>query len=73
MKTDIDKKTVLNAVAPCAFCCLTCAAMKNGMLLAFPLHISCITCDNSTSKDTKKFPYFSGNFFGKKHLFKCHI
>lgn len=32
MNTDIDRDTVLNAVAPCAFCCSTCAAMRNGVI-----------------------------------------
>lgn len=28
----IDRDTVMAAVAPCAFCCFTCAAKKNGII-----------------------------------------
>lgn len=33
MNGDADKNTIIDAIAPCAFCCFTCAA-KNGGVIA---------------------------------------
>ncbi len=32
MNKNIDKDVILKAIAPCAFCCFTCAAMKDGII-----------------------------------------
>lgn len=32
MKDKIDRAKLLDAIAPCAFCCFTCAARKNGII-----------------------------------------
>lgn len=32
MSVGIDEDTILNAIAPCAFCCFTCAGMKDGVI-----------------------------------------
>lgn len=32
MKDSIDRAEILDAIAPCAFCCFTCAAKKNGVI-----------------------------------------
>lgn len=32
MKDSIDRAEMIDAVAPCAFCCFTCAAKKNGVI-----------------------------------------
>ena len=32
MNNHTNRDTILNAIAPCAFCCMTCAAMENGII-----------------------------------------
>lgn len=29
---DVDRNTILQSIAPCAFCCFTCAAKKDGVI-----------------------------------------
>lgn len=32
MNSNVDRNIILNSVAPCAFCCFTCPAMKGGVV-----------------------------------------
>lgn len=55
MSEEIKRETILNAVAPCAFCCLTCSAMKGGII----------------EEASKKLSHYLDGYyeFGKKNFF----